>query len=226
MKGKSLIGACSVCVMLLAMYSGPALSQNAVLREADALHELASRNPKRSRSAWNIANLYDRENRTLFVPYQLWTGAEWNGDKDAPCMHKADTLFYVNGRSATTIQGPKEWNGQEIWVRAKENGSKTQYFQCHDKGIGRVYEIRRGRTRTYRETGRCKFPSGYGWKFGKSRECTNTAIEIDKIEFDGNHDLAALEFKWWFLSRSRGYVLDHRYRYVPNTGSTNAWPQQ
>ena len=204
-----------------------AFSHLVVVQDASALHELACTEPKKSDAPWNIANLYDCETRQLFVPYQLWSGAMWDGNKEAPCMHTADTLFHVNNRSATTIQGPKEWKGRQIWARAKVNGSKTQYFECHGKGIGRVYEIRNGRERTYRKTGRCKFPGGYGWVPGKRRECAGTALKIYSIEFDGDHNFSALEFEYWFLSRSRGqHVLDHKYRYVPEQGMTNAWPQR
>ena len=214
-------------VFLAALGSGTASGQNRnTVEDPEALHKLACSGAGGSGSPWHIGNLYDCDNRSMFIPYHLWTGARWGGSKDAPCMHEASTTFFVNGVSKTTIEGPKEWRGQKIWVRAKSNGRKTQYFECHDRGIGRVYENRRGRERVYEETGRCKFPAGDGWKFGKRRYCTRTAIKIDKMEFGENRELYALEFSWWYKSRSSGYVLDHRYRYQPNVGSTNAWPQQ
>ncbi len=57
-------------------------------------YEAACVEPATSTSPWNIKNLYDCENRSLFIPYQLWTGADWDGAKDAPCMHTANSLFY------------------------------------------------------------------------------------------------------------------------------------
>ena len=213
--------------MLTLASAGHGFFHYAVIENAAALHEFACEEPMKGGSPWNVTNLYDCEARRLFIPYQLWTGARWDGNKDARCMHKADTLFHVNGRSATTIKGPREWKGRQIWAREKVNGSKTQYFECHDKGIGRVYEIRNGRERKYRKAGRCKFPAGYGWEPGKRRECAGTALEIYLIEFDGDYNLSALEFGYWYKSRSRGeYVLDHKYRYVPEQGMTDAWPQR
>ena len=212
---------------LFALENGTASAQNKVtLQDPETLHELACSGASESDSPWHIGNLYDCESRSMFIPYHLWTGAEWDGNKDGPCMHEASTTFFVNRRSKTTIEGPKEWRGQEIWVRAKSDGSKTQYFECHDRGIGRVYENRKGRKRVYRKTGRCKFPAGYGWQMSRKRYCTRTAIELDKMEFDSNRELLALEFKWWYKARSGGYVFDHRYRYQPNVGSTNAWRQR
>ena len=217
-----------VCLVLPIFTSSTvhAFFHNPVIQDAAGLHELACTEPKKGESPWNVTNLYDCKARRLFIPYQLWTGAEWDGDKEAPCMHKADTLFHVNNSSTTTIKGPREWNGRQIWSREKVDGSKTQYFECHAKGIGRLYEIRNGRERK-RDAGRCKFPAGYGWEPGKRRECVATALKIYKLEFDGDHNLAAMEFEYWYMSQSRGrYVLDHKYRYVPDQGMTNAWPQR
>ncbi|MBF0379830.1 MAG: hypothetical protein HQL69_02360 [Magnetococcales bacterium] len=179
-------------------------------------------------SPWHIANLYDCQKNRLYIPYQLWTGAKWNGNKDSSCMHDADSTFWVNNSSGTTIKGPKEWKNPEtgenlsVWVRAKIDGSKEQYFTCHKKGIGRVYDSRKS---SNYETGRCKFPAGYGWKVGKRRGCDSTAIDITNLEFDENHNLLAINFNYWVIGYSGSYVLDHKYRYVPNIGMTNAWKQ-
>lgn len=201
----------------------PALAKSIVVTQPEALHELACSQLRSTDSPWSIGNLYDCENRSMFVPYQLWTGARWDGDKDADCMHPASTTFFVNGTSGTRITGPKEWNGRNVWAREKSSGRKLQYFECHDRGIGRVYEIRGGKKRVFRETGRCKFPAGYGWRLSERRDCTRTAIEVDKMEFTGNGLLRALEFKWWYVARDGRYVLDHRYRYLPNRSMTRAW---
>ena len=73
-------------------------------------------------------------------------------------MHEADNEFRVNGSSVTRIRGPEEWHnprsGKEetVWVRAKADGSKTQYFTCHENGIGRVYDSRGPR---HYVSGRC-----------------------------------------------------------------------
>jgi len=133
----------------------------------------------------------------------------------------------VNGTSGTTIKGPKKWHHPnldkelEVWYREKINGSKQQYFVCHEKGIGRVYDSRRG---TY-SLGRCKFPAGFGWKFGVQRDCNETAIEITKVELDEKANLVAIEFDWMFENSDGDLIHDHTYRYQPNVGSVNAWEQ-
>ena len=190
---------------------------------AGGFHKLACASYPSSSSPWHVNNLYDCRTRELFVPYQLWTGAKWDGRKDGPCMHKADNTFSVNDRSLTRISGPKKWRNPKtdkeemVWVREKVQGWKEQYFICHEKGVGRLYDSRRPR---YYRNGRCKFPAGNGWKVGVRRDCRSTSIEITHVGLDETGHLKDLKFKYW--SRSR---LDHIYRYVPNLGMTNAWKQ-
>ena len=192
-------------------------------KAAREFHERACASYPRSSSPWHVTNLYDCKTRKLYVPYQLWSGAKWDGRKGGSCMHEADSAFDVNGFSRTTIRGPEAWRNPgtgkkyTVWVRAKVNGSKVQHFTCHGKGIGRVYDSRGPR---YYTPGRCKFPAGHGWKVGKRRSCKTTAIEIINVALDKGGHLTSLVFKWW----ARG-KLDHIYRYEPEYGSTNAWKQ-
>lgn len=86
-----------------------------------------------SGSLWFIGSLYDCRERELFIPYQLWSGAEWTGDKFAPCVHQAGTEFLVNGTDLTFISGPLEYHDREsgkktkVWSRKKDNRDKEQY---------------------------------------------------------------------------------------------------
>lgn len=203
---------------------------NTALINGNQLHEAACAvGDDNNTSEWDIKSLYSCETKKLYVPYQLWSGSKWNGDKESSCTHEANSTFYVNGTSGTTIKGPEEWENPEsldtvmIWKREKLNGTKQQYFACNEKGIGRVYDSRRGGR--YYGLGRCKFPAGHGWEIGKQRICKSTAIEIIKIEIDSKKSLVGIEFKWWYESRDGEFVHDHTYRYEPNIGSVNAWKQ-
>jgi hypothetical protein len=210
-------------VLIFIVVMGGALVPQRTQAVVDAVHENACSGPRKSDSPWNIQELYNCETQYLFIPYQLWTGAQWDGDKSAPCMHPSDKLFFVNFLSATTIRGPSEWESPltgetvTIWSREKVSGSKTQYFTCHELGIGRVYDSRGPR---HYVTGRCKFPAGCGWNVGERRECLDTSIEIIALSLDTENNLKDLTFKWWTGGR-----LDHIYRYAPDKGMTNAWPQ-
>ena len=212
------------CICLPAI-AASVLANATVIRAEDsrAIHSFACSEPRKSGNKWNIQELYNCDSRELFIPYQLWTGAIWSGDKDAPCIHASNSLFYVNGVSATIISGPEKWRNplsretESYWFRKKLNGSKAQFFTCHKLGIGRVYDSRG--PRHYR-SGRCKFPAGYGWKIGERRDCRDTSIEIIAITLDGENNLESLTFKWWY-----GTTLDHIYRYAPNKGMVKAWQQ-
>jgi hypothetical protein len=189
-----------IFVMTVSSSYAGSIDNNSYLESAIELHQAAcSEVDDSNESPWDIKSLYNCEAKNLFVPYQLWTGAKWNGDQDSDCMHEADSTFYVNGTSGTTIKGPVEWenpktlNTLNIWKREKLDDSK--------------------------------FPAGQGWEIGKKRECKSTAIEIVKVEIDSNKSLSAIEFKWWYQSRSGEYVHDHTYRYEPNIGNVNAWQQ-
>ena len=205
-------------------------TNNSILLSAEALHQAACVEiDDTNASPWSINSLYNCETKQLFIPYQLWTGARWNGDRNSHCMHEADATFYVNGTSETKINGPIDWihpktkKTLRVWTRQKQKGAKQQYFTCNSKGIGRVYDNRKqGR---YFDLGRCKFPAGKGWAVGKQRKCQSTAIEIVKVELDAKKSLAAIEYKWWYQSRNGKFVHDHTYRYEPNIGNVNAWKQ-
>ena len=189
-----------------------------------AFHEAACADYEPSTDPWRMSNLYDCDTRTIYVSYHLWTGMPWDGSKDGSCMHAADTEFAVNGTSLTRIEGPIEWHNpvadvtESVWIRTKVDGSKTQYFTCHDNGIGRVYDRRVNRQDRHWATGRCKFPAGDGWRFGERRSCDATSIEITDIGISESGHLTHLTFKWW-----SGSTLDHIYRYEPDYGMANSW---
>jgi hypothetical protein len=52
-------------------------------------------------NAWHFNNLYDSSSDSFFIPYQLWSGAKWDGVKSVEkCMHKANTTWtYFNPRN-------------------------------------------------------------------------------------------------------------------------------
>lgn len=189
----------------------------------DALRVAACESVPQSSSPWHIANLYDCATQSLYVPYQLWTGAHWSGSRSEPCMHEANSRFNVDGDSLTSITGPIDWTHprlgtqHRVWSREKVSGTKVQLFSCHEKGIGRLYDNRREQ---FFSPGRCKFPAGSGWPLLQQRQCLDTTIEITTIELNEHNELIGLKFKWWYDG-----MFDHIYRYAPNVGMTNAWRQ-
>ena len=180
---------------------------------ASHLHAMACDEPAKSDSPWNIKNLYDCSTSTLYIPYQLWSGAKWDGAKGGPCMHAANSA----------IVGPVAWRDPEsgamekVWSRANGDGSKAQYFACHEMGIGQVYDSREARSFA---KGECDFPAGFGWALSVKRACVDTSIEITAIALNRRNELESIEFDTW-----AGAVPDHLYRYAANIGLTDAWPR-
>ena len=191
------------------------------------LHRRACDQSNQSQSPWNVTYLYDCFSRKLFIPYQLWTGASWDGNKNTDCMHDVDHFFSVNNHARVLIKGPHEWRNpvtgktEFYWQRQRLDKQKIQFFTCHENGIGRVFDSRGDR---YFESGRCKFPAGDGWQLAIRKYCADTSIEITAIALHGNNDLAYFEFKWWYKSGVK-YSLDYIYRYEPNYGMKYAWKQ-
>ena len=63
------------------------------------------------RLAWSKQNVYDPETDTYYIPYHLWTGAYWDGNKNENVIpHSADTVYiWVNRGVETHIKGPEIW---------------------------------------------------------------------------------------------------------------------
>ena len=171
-------------------------------------------------SPWHINNLYDCNSKSFFIPYQLWSGAKFNGDKSTSKNHMVNnqtlTPYGTKGRyQPLSIIGTTKWKNPsnnveyKIYTRKRSRKGKIQYFTSYDMGIGRVYDNRSDR---YYTKERMKFPAGYGWKLHKKRTLGTTTIEITKMNFN-NNELVGIEFKWW----THG-ILDHIYTYKVNHG--------
>lgn len=195
-------------------------------------------NGKTSELPWHISKLFNCNNNTFYIPYELWSGAVFDGNKKESdkCFHSANTKFKVNKTSSTTIKDIGTWESDhfkttfQVWERKKESETKTQYFTCHAEGIGRVYDHRDNRKdRYYTGTG-AKFPAGYGWKINVLKSSTNEeykdnklstvnkAIKILNINFNDNNELASIRYAWWYKN-----TLDHIYLYKPNESSNIAF---
>ena len=200
------------------------------------------------RLAWSRQNVYDPETDTYYIPYHLWTGAYWDGNKNENViLQSADTVFLVNGVSETRINGPETWRHPyldkefKVYSRTKSNRDKVQLFVFHENGIGRVYDHRPTHSYDrYSDGKEVKFPAGWGWKIGvpqtfsfttwdigrrshddKKRSMSmTTTIEITAIEFDHESVMTALKYNY-----SVNGILDHKYVYSPRKGMVVAREQ-
>lgn len=192
----------------------------------DALYNLVcGPSVETSEDPWHITNLYNCYRRELYIPYQLWTGARWDGDKEQGCMHaverhsvlKQQSAQYAKGR--VRVRGPIEWKDSytgevlQVWERFRPETSSRKYYACHARGIGPVHNPLKERSRYIR--GLCRAPGGHGWRLQKKRVCIKTTLKIIALELDKDYRLKSLSVDYWFRDKLR-----YRYLYQPNQGAT------
>ncbi len=193
---------------------------------ADGLHQaVCAIQPYVSDDPWHIANLYNCASRELFVPYQLWSGATWEGDKQASCMHSVQRRSVLSQPSdqyaggEVIARGPVSWKDPhrgdtlQVWERVYPSINSYKYYACHKRGIGIVHNLSKPTEKYIR--GLCRAPAGFGWKMGKRRTCVKTTVEIDELVLNENHHLVGLRYKYWFRDK-----LKFRYTLEPNRGET------
>jgi len=182
---------------------------------------------------WSKANLFDSKMKTYYIPYELWTGTQWNGVKEK----KLFTVNWISENGVKTIKGPRPWthpklNNQvfKIYHRFHKRQNKTQLFIMRDKGWGRVYDSRPKKNREDYFDGGIKFPAGGGWKPGekfhscqrrwregrkKQRPWRRLSIEIplDGLKWGTNDVLESLTYMYYINGE-----LNYTYIYEPNRG--------
>ncbi len=191
---------------------------------ADELHQQAcSVQPPVVRDSWHISHLYDCLTKELFVPYQLWSGAQWNGDKQASCMHEVSQTTSLTRlgddfeSGEITIKGPILWEDTHtgeilhVWERSLDTYNSLKYYACHKRGIGIIHNLNKPHVNYIR--GLCRAPAGFGWKIGQRRTCIKTTVEIINVTLDENGNLDSLTTDYWFRDK-----LSYRYTYQPNKG--------
>lgn len=175
------------------------------------------------------------QTKQRFIPVELWTGANWDGQKELKMAPVDGT--YRHRTSTYYIKGPVDWKhpvtGETSFVferlnpgRNKED-DKLQLFTVNQDqtGLGRLFDGRPGReTRTY--SGGLKFPIGL-WKEGETKsfvykvwDTTETtraeAITIKQINFTYQGTPYRLEIYWIATDRSGRKTYDrHTYIYCP-----------
>jgi hypothetical protein len=164
-----------------------------------------------------------RADGARFIPVELWTGSDWNGEKSLT-LPPTDLTFGKRGHKR--IIGPRKWthpsSGTVHQIYERRNRDKVQYFAVNRKGdgLGRVYDSRYGRYCP----DEVKFPLGW-WKLGEKRVYDITCdrrkrhieVTITKLNFtyDGTPD--SLEFHWKLDDGTKRGSNNH-YTYSPGKG--------
>lgn len=223
-------------ISILIFVSGCATSYNQEQLQVITKTKELCKNQVKSDNPWHISNLYDCKTQSFFIPYELWSGAEYKGDKTNSKNHQVnkqtETAHYgKSGRLSyadLSIIGTTKWKSdeynKEFDIYTRERDDKVQHFVANDMGIGRVYDDR-GNGRYFNGTN-IKFPAGYGWRLNEARSSSyevvkngrtkyrDTTIKIINIKFTPNNKFYSITFEWYPKSGE----LDHIYTYQVDIG--------
>ena len=203
-------------------------SKSDVTKLAETVGSQSASNP------WHFNNLYDASSDSFFIPYQLWSGAKWDGVKLVEkCMHKVNTTWkYTNARNKQTkgkitspvkFTHPSSGNVFETFEWKSKRGS--QNLICHEKGMARIYDFR------FEKAGlldspildgtECKFPAGFGWQIGVSQDCNPKAPKqttVTELMFDENFNLVKMKYTYTEKEGFSAKAADDYYEYEVGKG--------
>ena len=203
-------------------------SKSDVTKLAETVGSQSASNP------YHFINLYDASSDSFFIPYQLWSGAKWDGVKSVEkCMHKANTTWtYFNprntkskGKIISPVKYPHPSSG-EVFQTFEWKGRKgSQNYICHSKGLARIYDHR------FKKAGlldspilngtECKFPAGFGWQIGVSQDCNPEAPKqttVTELVFDENFNLVKMKYTYTEKEGFSAKAADDYYEYEVGKG--------
>jgi hypothetical protein len=203
-------------------------SKSDVTKLAETVGSQSASNP------YHFINLFDASSDSFFIPYQLWSGAKWDGVKSVEkCMHKANTTWtYFNPRNTKSkgkIISPVKYthpSSGEVFQTFEWKGRKgSQNYICHAKGLARIYDHR------FKKAGlldspilngtECKFPAGFGWQIGVSQDCNPEAPKqttVTELVFDENFNLVKMKYTYTEKEGFSAKAADDYYEYEVGKG--------
>ena len=175
----------------------------------------------------------NKKSISRFVPIQMWTGADWSGEKTL-AMEPAETVFGSRGHKI--IRGPISWThpvtGQTLQVYERINntrkGVKRQLFTISDdrRGLSKVYDERPNSPPRLFSTQAIMFPIGK-WERGEKstfsfveyvkgkpvkREAT---IHIRRLSFTYKNVSYAIKYDYLVHDQEDAVVFHERFIYGP-----------
>ena len=203
-------------------------SKSDVTKLAETVGSQSASNP------YHFINLYDASSDSFFIPYQLWSGAKWDGVKSVEkCMHKANTTWtYFNprntkskGKIISPVKYPHPSSGEVFQTFDWKGRKGSQNYICHSKGLARIYDHR------FKRAGlldspilngtECKFPAGFGWQIGVSQDCNPEAPKqttVTELMFDENFNLVKMKYTYTEKEGFSAKVADDYYEYEVGKG--------
>lgn len=177
-------------------------------------------------SPWDAA--FDHASGTRFIPVELWTGSDWDGNRD---LRATPALLAFGKRGEKALTGPIEWTrpgtSEKLLVYRRTNRDKEQLFAITSRrdGLGRVYDSRYDRNCI----DEVKFPLGL-WRQNEERNftviCGGLArplkVTIEEIDYVYQGQPHSLKFHW-LVDEGKGRATDMHYVYSPGKGLVAEW---
>ena len=180
-------------------------------------------------SPWAVNKRADHR----FLPVELWTGADWEGEKQ---LALAPVDFNFGSRGHKSISGPKPWKhpvtGETLQVYERINntkkGIKRQLFAISEnkRGLAKVYDERPNAAPRLFSTQAMMFPLGL-WRKGEKQTFTfhefidgkpvkrTATIHIRRLSFTYKEVKYALKYDY-LMHDNRGIIVFHeRFIYGP-----------
>lgn len=168
-----------------------------------------------------------------FLPVELWTGADWAGEKQL-ALTPANLTFGSRGHKS--IRGPKPWKhpitGETLQVYERINNTKKGIkrqlyaFNGNKQGLAKVYDERPNKTPRLFSTQAMMFPLGV-WRKGEKRTFTfeefidgkpvkrTATIHIRRLSFTYKDVKYAIKFDYLMHDQSGKIVFHERFIYGP-----------
>ena len=131
-------------LFLFAFFSALLFSSNSIAKDfslknqsqVKAIYNESLNN--KSSNPWHITNLYSKEDDSFFIPYHLWSGSNWDGNKNSEnCMHEVKNKWTFqalnfrkgNGERKMKLSAPEDYkipDGDKV-VKAFKVESRRNY---------------------------------------------------------------------------------------------------
>ncbi|MCH1449993.1 MAG: hypothetical protein L7U49_07435 [Litoricolaceae bacterium] len=220
----------ALCVSSHAFSEGRYVAKN----NSDIANIIQNMGDKVSTDPWHFTNLYDPSSDSFFIPYHLWSGAKWNGDKSVDkCVHNVrSTWHHLNPRNKqvkSKIIGPKKFehpsSGQVLETYEWKSKRGSQYLICHEKGLARIYDFKFDKAGLLDSPvlngTECKFPAGFGWRLGSPEDCNPQAPKqttLTELIFDNDYNLTKIAYTYTVKAGFSARAADDYYEYVVGKG--------
>jgi hypothetical protein len=226
-------------LFLFAVFSALFFSSNSIAKDfslknqsqVKAIYNESLNN--KSSNPWHITNLYSKEDDSFFIPYHLWSGSNWDGNKNSEnCMHDVRNkwVFKRGDRERKNrVSAPMDYkmpeSGKIVKTFQVENRRNTQNYVCHEKGLARIYDGRFDDAGVLSELDgkECKFPAGFGWRLDESQDCSDSSPKETKVVeliFDENFILKKMSYTYEKKEGRKTRRKNDYYEYEPDKGRT------